>query len=101
MATLHLLNRGPEAGDALERMLGTATPGSAILLVGDAVYAVAHPDARGRLDAIATAGVRVAALGPDLDARGLGSIPLGDFDAVDYRGFVGLVEAFDRCVSWH
>ena len=102
MSTLHTVNRSPFEHAALEGCLARVRPGSAVLLIEDGVLGGldATPAAL-RLAAIATAGVEVFALGPDLAARGIERARLAPFvEVVDYAGFVELACRFARTVTW-
>jgi tRNA 2-thiouridine synthesizing protein B len=68
-----------------------------VLLIEDGVYAAI---AAGKA-AASLQGLTVAALGPDLKARGIGDDKLIDgIKIVDYAGFVDLVVTTDRIQSW-
>ena len=43
---------------------------------------------------------KVYALGPDLDARGMGDRVMDGVTTVDYGGFVDLVTEHKNCQSW-
>jgi len=78
-----------------------AKPGDSILLIEDGVYAaMASADfaenITSRLDDFL-----FYVLGPDVNARGLGDIPLiEDIKVVDYEGFVDLVAETKVTQSW-
>ncbi|WP_455231209.1 sulfurtransferase complex subunit TusB [Geopseudomonas aromaticivorans] len=98
MATLHLLSRSPftdTSGASCLRLLGA---GDAVLLSGDAVYALQPGSRPFEVLGALPADRPLFALAEDLDARGL-SAP--DFvHAVDYAGFVELTLRFERTNSW-
>lgn len=98
MATLHLLSRSPFADTSATSCLRLLGAGDALLLSGDAVYALqpgSAPYARLR---DLPADRPCFALAEDLQARGLQA---PDFvTAVDYPGFVELTLRFERVNSW-
>lgn len=100
MPILHTVNKSPFERPAVESCTRYALPGSAILLIEDGVYA-ARAGARVQAVLEALTDVRIFALGPDLQARG---IQTGDlFEAVtvvDYDGFVNLAVEHDKIQSW-
>lgn len=93
MSTLHIINKA-NASQGLSSCLRVMLPGDGLLLMEDGVYLAAQ------LPALPEA-VRAHALQEDLQARGL-ALP-GEGTAlftVDYAGFVALVCAYARSVSW-
>lgn len=98
---LHIVNKSPLEGNALDACLRVAKPGSVILLIEDGVYATAKEIAvedrmRRALDRFS-----VYALGPDLDARGIARARLIDgVGVVDYGGFVDLAVRHHPVQSW-
>ena len=98
---LHTVNKSPFERNTLEACLKRAAPGSAILLIEDAVYAALA--GTGLSDAMASASQRfeVSVLGPDLVARGLASAALVDgVKVVDYGGFVDLAVEKGPVQAW-
>lgn len=101
MSTLHTVARSPFERTALASCLRVARPGSALLLMEDAVYAALAGTAEdahvlGALDTL-----MVYVLGPDMEARGLEPQTLLEgVEIVDYGGFVDLAIAHDRVLSW-
>ena len=100
--TLHTVNRSPFEHGALASCLARVRPGSAVLLIEDGVLgALAGSPHAARLEAAASAGVEVFALGPDLDARGIEAGRLeGGIEVVDYAGFVALACRFAKTAAW-
>jgi tRNA 2-thiouridine synthesizing protein B len=98
---LHLINRSPSESDSLETCLRFATPGSAILLYENCVYAALHDTTFSARVQESTASIHWYALEPDLTARGIetGRIITG-IQLVDYRGFVQLVTEYKPVQSW-
>jgi tRNA 2-thiouridine synthesizing protein B len=98
MAALHLVSRSPADSRSLEQCLARTGEGDAVLLLEDAVYAVAWDS-----PALAEASRRVAlrVLAPDLEARGLDASRLPEgVVPVDYRGFVALTVDYTPILSW-
>lgn len=72
-----------------------------LILIEDAVIS-AMEGASGKelFESLMAGGVKVYALSPDLEARGIGKERLlRGIETVDYDGFVGLVEKYD-VVPW-
>jgi tRNA 2-thiouridine synthesizing protein B len=94
---LHMVNKSPYERDALATCVGYCRDGDTVLLIEDGVYAaIATGKAAANLQ-----GLKVAALGPDLNARGIGEDKLIEgIQIVDYAGFVDLVTTTDRVQSW-
>ncbi|GMV03697.1 MAG: sulfurtransferase complex subunit TusB [Burkholderiaceae bacterium] len=96
---LHIVNKSPTDGNALDSALRLSADG-ALLLIEDAVYAATRGnpaearirDALGRL--------KVYVLAPDLEARGMADRLSEGVTAVDYGGFVDLVAEHPNCQSW-
>jgi tRNA 2-thiouridine synthesizing protein B len=98
---LHTVNKSPFERNTLEACLKRAVPGSAILLIEDAVYAALADT--GLADAMSSAAGRfeISVLGPDLAARGLdGSALVDGVKVVDYAGFVDLAVAKGPVQAW-
>lgn len=97
---LHTVNKSPFSHNGFQTCLNFATPGSAVLLLEDGVYAVARNTAvSGRLqEALKT--LSVYALKPDVDARGMQGRMLEGIKLVDYGGFVDLVAEHSNVQSW-
>ena len=95
---LHTVNKSPYGHATLDECLGVAAPGSTILLIEDGVYAAkAGASYEGKLKA-ALGTVKIAALGPDLAARGIKECVDG-ITVVDYDGFVDMV-AENKMTAW-
>lgn len=96
---LHIVNRSPLSGNALESCLSTAAGGD-ILLIEDAVYAATSGNAfEGKVRA-AMGRFKISVLRPDAEARGFGDRIIEGVSPVDYAGFVELVAANKTCQSW-
>ncbi len=98
---LHTVNKSPFEKSSLDSCLRVAQPGSAVLLLEDAVYAAMKGTAIEEKVRNAVGQCKVYALEPDLDARGLdkGNCIEG-IDLVDYGGFVDLTVEHDNVQSW-
>ena len=97
---LHIVNKSSLERNALESCLRVAQDGAAVLLIEDAVYAATRGnEAEGKLRE-ALSRFKVYALGPDLDARGMGDRVMEGVATVDYGGFVDLVTEHKNCQSW-
>jgi tRNA 2-thiouridine synthesizing protein B len=98
---LHTVNKSPFERNTLEACLKRAVPGTAILLIEDAVYAALA--GTGLSDALTSAARRfeVSVLGPDLAARGLSDEALVEgVTVVDYAGFVDLAVEKGPVQAW-
>jgi len=97
---LHIVNKSPHQTGSLESCLRMALPGHAVLLIEDGVYAAtAGGPLESRLKDAADQ-VKVYALKPDLDARGMTTRALDGVTLVDYGGFVDLVAEHSASNSW-
>ncbi len=97
---LHIVNKSHTQTNALQSCLRLAQPGHALLLTEDAVYAatVAGAESAGLAEALAL--LKVYALLPDLEARGMADKLHADVTTVDYAGFVDLVTTHPNNQSW-
>ena len=97
--TLHIVSASPHAGAAFHDCLRVLVPGDALLLTGDAVYALLP----GTAPALSLAGmadsVGIHALRDDCTQRGIGELPAG-VGVIDYADFVALACTHPRSVSW-
>ncbi|HEX8962507.1 MAG TPA: sulfurtransferase complex subunit TusB [Rhodocyclaceae bacterium] len=96
---LNIVNKSPLDRNSLQSCLDAAT-GGAILLIEDGVYAATKGNAFETKLKGAQGTFKVYALGPDLDARGVGDRVMDGVTVVDYAGFVDLVAEFKTCQSW-
>ena len=97
---LHIVNKSPFEKTTLESCLRIARPGSAVLLIEDAVYAAAKGNAIEARIRQAAQTLEIYALAPDLEARGMEGATIDGVRLVDYGGFVDLVAAHDPVQSW-
>jgi tRNA 2-thiouridine synthesizing protein B len=97
---LHIVNKSPSQTRTLDSCLRLAQDGHALLLIEDGVYAATtrSPAAAAVRDAIAR--LKVYALQPDLEARGVHGALLDGVTLVDYGGFVDLVAEHTTSNSW-
>ncbi len=97
---LHIVNKSPTQTNALQSCLRLAKSGHALLLIEDAVYAatVAGVDSAGLADALAH--LKIYALQPDVDARGMAGKLADGINTIDYAGFVDLVAEHPNNQSW-
>lgn len=96
MTTLHVLSHSPFSDTRLASCLRLAGPDDALLLTGDAVYALqpgTEPLAR-----LTEHGMRLYALLEDVQARGLA--PAAHAEAIDYPRFVQLSIDYDKVNTW-
>ena len=97
---LHIVNKSPFQTSTLDTCLRMAQPGHALLLIEDGVYAATSGSAAQAKMSEAGAKLKIYALGPDLEARGVVGKLLDGVTLVDYGGFVDLVESYDTSHSW-
>ena len=96
---LHILNKSPLEKPALDTVVRLASSG-ALLLIEDAVYAATQGNGAEPKLREAMAKLKVYALMPDLQARGMADRLIDGVTAVDYEGFVDLVAEQPNCQSW-
>lgn len=96
---LHIVNKSPYERNALDSCLRLALPASAVLLIEDGVYAAARGGAAAEKLQKAKS-LKLYALSPDLEARGLKERVIDGVTLVDYAGFVELVTAHNTNQSW-
>ncbi len=101
MSTLHTVNKSPFEKTSLAACLDHVSAGAAVLLIEDGVYAaLTQTGVEGQVKGVLDT-VKVYALGPDLQARGLSEdrvIP--GISVVDYAGFVDLAAEHDKVQAW-
>jgi tRNA 2-thiouridine synthesizing protein B len=97
---LHIVNKSPMQTNSLASCLRLAKAGHALLLTEDAVYAATAAAAASSGVAAAIARLKVYALQPDVDARGMAGKLIEGVTAVDYGGFVDLVAEHPNNQSW-
>lgn len=97
---LHIINKSPFETSTLDTCLRMAQPGHALLLIEDGVYAATTGSAAEERMRQACKMLKVYALQPDMDARGVASKLVDGVTLVDYSGFVDLTEKYDTSHSW-
>src|SRR5665647_1610270 len=97
---LHIINKSPFETNTLDTCLRMAQPGHALLLIEDGVYAATTGSAAEARVREACTTLKVYALQPDMDARGVTSKVIDGVTLVDYGGFVDLAEQHDTSHSW-
>jgi tRNA 2-thiouridine synthesizing protein B len=97
---LHIVNKSHRQTTSLQSCLRLAQDGQALLLIEDGVYAATAGGAASAGLAAAAARLKVYALQPDLEARGMAGALIEGVTAVDYGGFVDLVAEHSTSQSW-
>ena len=97
---LHIVNKSPSQTRTLDSCLRLAQAGHALLMIEDGVYAATtrNPAAAAIREALKR--LKVYALQPDLEARGMHGAVLDGVTLVDYAGFVDLVAEHATSQSW-
>ncbi|AHL75298.1 sulfur relay protein DsrH [Stutzerimonas stutzeri] len=99
MSTLHLLSHSPFADGRLVSCLHLLGAGDALLLSGDAVYALQAATAQRQALELLPDGIALFALKEDIAARGLVNLP-ERLQQVDYPAFVELCCRYARTNAW-
>ena len=97
---LHIVNKSPFERNALDSCLRFGRDGSAVLLIEDGVYAVTRGNIAEPKIKAALGQMKIYALRPDLEARGMQDAVLEGIQLVDYGGFVDLVTGHTVVQSW-
>ncbi|MBL8348753.1 MAG: sulfurtransferase complex subunit TusB [Burkholderiaceae bacterium] len=97
---LHIVNKSHAQTRSLESCLRLSRPGQSLLLIEDAVYAATRAAAASSGIAEAATRLKVYALAPDVEARGMAGKLVDGVTAVDYGGFVDLVVEHSTSQSW-
>lgn len=97
---LHIVNKSHTERNALSSCLRLAQDGHSLLLTEDGVYAATAAAAAASGVAAATARLKVYALLPDVQARGMADRLAPGITLVDYAGFVDLVTEHPNNQSW-
>lgn len=98
MATLHILSHSPFADSRLVSCLRLLGANDALLLTGDALYALQPNTANLQALQLLPTGIALYALDEDLVARGL--MAPERVQAVGYPGFVELCSRYAKVNSW-
>ncbi len=97
---LHIVNKSHMQTNSLQSCLRLAKPGSALLLIEDAVYAATTSGAASCSMADALGQLKVYVLAPDAEARGVAGKLAAGVTTVDYAGFVDLVAEHPNNQTW-
>ncbi|MBL0087354.1 MAG: sulfurtransferase complex subunit TusB [Ideonella sp.] len=97
---LHIVNKSATQTNSLASCLRLAKAGQALLLTEDAVYAATTAGAAASGIAGAVKQLKVYALQPDVEARGMAGKLVDGVTLVDYAGFVDLVTEHPNNQSW-
>ena len=97
---LHIINKSPFQTSTLDSCLALAQAGSALLLIEDGVYAATVGSAFEARVRQACSTLKVYALQPDMDARGVTAKLIDGVTLVDYSGFVDLTVEYSTSHSW-
>jgi tRNA 2-thiouridine synthesizing protein B len=97
---LHIVNKSPFERNTLDSCLRFCRNGSAVLLIEDGVYAATRGNAAEPRIRAAMSQIKLYALRPDVEARGMQDAVIDGIELVDYGGFVDLVVAHNAVQSW-
>ncbi len=100
MSILHTVNKSPFENNALDSCLRIAQAGNAILLIEDGVYAASSGNRWAKRLVEMMPDLKVFALQPDVDARGIQDSVMEGIHLVDYAGFVDLTVEYDKVQAW-
>jgi len=98
MATLHVLSHSPFTDSRLSSCLRILGNQDALLLCGDAVYALQASSAQRQALELMPESIALYALDEDVRARGL--VHPGRLTLVDYPAFVALSCQYDKVNTW-
>jgi tRNA 2-thiouridine synthesizing protein B len=97
---LHIVNKSSFQTSTLDTCLRMAQPGHALLLIEDGVYSATSGSAAEAKVRTACTTLKVYALQPDMDARGVTGKLVDGVTLVDYGGFVDLTVEHKQSNSW-
>ena len=97
---LHIVNKSPFQTTTLDSCLRMAQPGHALLLIEDGIYAATVGSTVESRVRQACTSLKVYALQPDMDARGVTAKLVDGVTLVDYAGFVDLTVEYSTSHSW-
>jgi tRNA 2-thiouridine synthesizing protein B len=97
---LHIVNKSHTERNALASCLRLAKDGQALLLTEDGIYAATAANAAVSGVAAAAGRLKVYALQPDVEARGMAGKLAAGVSTIDYNGFVDLVAEHPTSQSW-
>lgn len=98
MATLHILSHSPFTDSRLGSCLRILGSKDALLLCGDAVYALQDGSAQRQALELMPDSIALYALDEDVQARGL--VQPARLTLVDYPAFVALSCQYDKVNTW-
>ena len=102
MSTLHTINKSPFSHSTLASCLQVCGKDDGILLLEDGVFgALTSSPCATELTTLLVAGVKIYALAPDVNARGLLEKIREDILITDYNGFVKLSIEHSCVQSWY
>lgn len=96
---LHIVNKSPLDRPTIDSVARIAQSG-AVLLIEDGVLAATRGNSAEATVKQLMSRMKVYALIPDLDARGMSDRLIEGVVGVDYGGFVDLVAEQPNCQSW-
>lgn len=96
---LNIVNKSPQATCVLDSALRVAQSGG-LLLIEDGVYAATKGNTSETRLRDAMAQLKIYALLPDLEARGVADRLIEGVTPIDYAGFVDLVVEYPNSQSW-
>jgi tRNA 2-thiouridine synthesizing protein B len=96
---LHIVNKSPLDRPSFDSVARIAQTG-AVLLIEDGVLAATRGNAAEASLHKLMSRLKVYALMPDVEARGMADRLVDGVTAVDYGGFVDLVAEHPNCQSW-
>jgi tRNA 2-thiouridine synthesizing protein B len=96
---LHIVNKSPFDRPTLDSVVRIAQTG-AVLLIEDGVLAATRGNVAEATVRKLMSRMKVYALMPDLEARGMADRLIDGVTGVDYGGFVDLVAEHPKCQSW-
>ncbi len=100
MSLLHTINKSPFERNVFDSCVTHAKKGAAILLIEDGVYAATQGTASAKKLEGIMKDVKVYALQPDVNTRGMQGKMLDGVNLVDYGGFVDLVTQHTAVQAW-
>ena len=100
MSLLHTINKSPFERNSFDSCVAHVKKGASILLIEDGVYAATQGTAAAKKLEGIMKDVKVYALQPDVNTRGMQGKMLGGVNLVDYGGFVDLVTQHNAVQAW-
>lgn len=97
---LHIVNKSHAQTSTLASCLRMAKDGSALLLIEDGIYAATSAGSASSGLVEAATRLKIYALQPDVEARGMSGKLIDGVTSVDYGGFVDLVAEHPNNQSW-